>query len=78
MRYLPHNHEEDRVKKTHDLSPHFTPQDLADRLGIPLNTVYYWRNTGQGPKGFRVGKHVRWRLEEVEAWECEQLAKESA
>lgn len=57
---------------------HFSPQTLANRLGIPVKTVYVWRTQGKGPKGFRVGKHVRYKLEQVEAWENEQLAKESA
>lgn len=44
------------------------PQDVADYLGVPINTVYQWRTRGSGPPGRRVGKHVRYRPEDVEAW----------
>lgn len=54
-----------------------TPHSLADRYGLPVATIYRWRSTGTGPRGFRVGKFVRYRLEDVEAWENEQIAKEA-
>ncbi len=57
---------------------HLSNEDLAERLGVSINTVRYWRSTGQGPKGFVAGRRVRYRLEDVEAWENDQLAKESA
>lgn len=54
----------------------FTPQSLADRFGVPVSTIYNWRSTGKGPRGFRVGKFVRYRHADVEAWEQAQLEKE--
>ena len=50
-----------------------TIQEVADRIDIPVQTIYRWRSEGKGPRGFRVGKYVRFRLEDVEAWEQEQL-----
>jgi len=44
------------------------PQELADYLGIPLATVYNWRAHGRGPRGYRVGRGVRYRLGDVEEW----------
>lgn len=44
------------------------PQDLADWLGVPLGTVYRWRTNGDGPPGLRVGKHLRYRVQDVERW----------
>lgn len=55
---------------------HLTPQDLAARVGVPVATVYNWRTTGYGPRGFRVGKYLRYRLADVEAWEDAQVAAE--
>lgn len=55
-----------------------TPQDLAARLGVPVQTVYTWRTRGYGPRGFRVGKYLRYRLADVEAWEAEQVAAEES
>ncbi|PXY28220.1 helix-turn-helix transcriptional regulator [Prauserella muralis] len=42
--------------------------DLADYLGIPKNTLYQWRTKGYGPQGRRIGKHVRYRMEDVDTW----------
>ena len=48
---------------------HLTPADLAERLGVPLATLYRWNHTGDGPPYLRVGKHVRYRLADVINWE---------
>ncbi|WIX81712.1 helix-turn-helix domain-containing protein [Amycolatopsis carbonis] len=42
--------------------------DLAGYLDVPVNTVYQWRKTGKGPKGYKIGKYVRFRADEVDAW----------
>jgi hypothetical protein len=60
------------------LERHLTPQDLALREGIPVQTVYGWRVYGKGPRGMRVGKHLRYRLEDVLAWEESQLEPREA
>ncbi len=43
-------------------------KDVADYLGIPVQTIYQWRTKGYGPPGVRMGKHVRFVPEEVRAW----------
>ncbi|RZB21017.1 excisionase, partial [Micrococcus luteus] len=43
----------------------------------PVATVYNWRTSGYGPRGFRVGKYLRYRLADVEAWEDAQVAAEA-
>lgn len=50
------------------------PKDLADYLGIPVQTIYKWRVIGYGPAGRRVGKHVRYRPADVEKWLSNQPA----
>lgn len=45
-----------------------SPEQLATFLGVPLATVYRWRTRGGGPRGIRVGRHVRYRLSDVESW----------
>ena len=42
--------------------------ELAEYLGVPLATVYRWNTRGEGPRFYRVGKHCRWKLADVEAW----------
>lgn len=45
-----------------------SPADVASYLGVPLRTVYAWRSRGDGPLGYRVGRHVRFVLDDVDAW----------
>ena len=45
-----------------------TAEELADFLDLPIKTLYAWRYRGEGPVGFRVGKHIRYRWTDVEAW----------
>ena len=47
---------------------YLTPVDLADLLGVPLETVYQWRRKHTGPRGFRVGRHLRYDPEDVRRW----------
>ncbi|MGW3148024.1 MULTISPECIES: helix-turn-helix transcriptional regulator [Streptomyces] len=49
-------------------SRYLTPIDLADLLGVPVETVYQWRRKHTGPRGFRVGRHVRFDPEDVRSW----------
>jgi len=48
--------------------PLLGPADLAAYLAVPLATVYRWRSRSEGPRGYRVGRHVRYRLDDVERW----------
>jgi excisionase family DNA binding protein len=45
-----------------------SPLDIARFLGVPLRTIYRWRSRGEGPRGYRVGRHVRYRARDVEHW----------
>ena len=45
-----------------------TTLELSEMLGIPIETLYGWRHRGEGPVGYRVGRHVRYRRAEVETW----------
>lgn len=52
---------------------HLTAQQLADREGVPLQTVYIWNTNGTGPRRMKIGKHVRYRMADVLEWEESQL-----
>lgn len=52
-----------------------SPTNVAEYVQVPVATVYRWRTHGEGPHGFRVGKHVRYRREDVDAWLDEQRNK---
>ena len=45
-----------------------SPAQLAAELGIPTQTVYRWRTEGKGPRGRRIGRHVRFARHDVDAW----------
>jgi len=46
-----------------------TPDDLAEREGVPLGTVYQWNSRGDGPPYLKIGRFVRYRLADVIEWE---------
>ena len=50
-------------------TPHLSPADLAERERVPLETVYGWNKTRSGPRYMKVGRHVRYRVADVIAWE---------
>jgi excisionase family DNA binding protein len=49
-----------------------TPEEVAERLRVPMATLYAWRYKNIGPAAVRLGRHLRYRVEAVEAWEAEQ------
>jgi excisionase family DNA binding protein len=51
----------------------WTCAEVAQYLGVPVKTLYYWRCQGLGPRGARLGKHLRYRAEDVRAWVEMQL-----
>jgi DNA-binding transcriptional MerR regulator len=50
------------------IAPLWTVQDVSDYLRVPVQTLYSWRAQGYGPVGRRIGKHLRYRPEDVIAW----------
>jgi predicted DNA-binding transcriptional regulator AlpA len=49
--------------------------ELAERFGMPIQTLYDWKRRGYGPKAVRLGRgprgFLRYRLSEVERFEAE-------
>ena len=52
---------------------HLNQIDLARRWRISPRTLERWRWLRQGPAYLKVGGHVVYRLEDVEAYEAAQL-----
>ncbi len=42
--------------------------EAAAYLRIPVATLRYWRHLGTGPAGFRLGRRVMYRREDVDRW----------
>ncbi|MCV2489454.1 helix-turn-helix domain-containing protein [Geodermatophilus sp. YIM 151500] len=59
-------------------TPLGTVEDVAAYIGVPKQTLYNWRTQAKGPRGIRVGKHLRYRWEDVDAWLDEQADGPSA
>jgi len=45
-----------------------TRQEVADYLDVPLSTMVRWAYVGSGPPYIKVGRHVRYRWVDIEAW----------
>jgi excisionase family DNA binding protein len=45
-----------------------TPEEVADFLRVPKTTLYRWRLVGEGPPAIKVGKHLRYRSSDLDAW----------
>ena len=50
---------------------------ISERTGVPVATLRYWRQAGEGPPTFRLGKHVASFEDDVDAW-LEEQATSSA
>lgn len=54
--------------------PLATPDELAAYLGVSKATIYQWSSRGGAFPLFRVGRHLRARWSDVDAWLDEQVA----
>lgn len=60
-----------------DVSPWLTRDEVADRLRVPKSTLAMWATNGVGPRFAKFGRHVRYRIADVEAWEDQQFGEAS-
>ena len=52
---------------------HLNQIELARRWKLSPRTLERWRWLGQGPRFMKLGGRVAYRLEDIEAFEVEQL-----
>jgi hypothetical protein len=52
-------------------SPYLTVNEIAERYQVPVTTIRYWRLNGLGPKAVKIGRFLRYRIDDVLAWERE-------
>lgn len=45
-----------------------TPEEVSAYYGVPLRTLEAWRYRRTGPAWRKVGRHIRYRWEDVEQW----------
>ena len=56
---------------------YLTLPEVAERYRTTENTVRYWRQTGYGPKGAKLGVRVVYPIAEIERFDRE-LARQAA
>ena len=59
---------EGTIVKRQGLSVLMDPSEVSEYLGVPTGTLANWRYQGRGPVFVRVGRHVRYRAEDVGEW----------
>lgn len=42
--------------------------ELAAQIRVPQQTIYRWRTEGRGPRGIKIGRHLRYRQRDIDAW----------
>jgi excisionase family DNA binding protein len=47
--------------------------ELATYIGVPRQTIYRWRMEAKGPRASKLGRHLRYRRQEIDDWILEQL-----
>ncbi|MCH7670114.1 MAG: helix-turn-helix domain-containing protein [Acidobacteria bacterium] len=70
---LPFDNRQEALRGTERL---LSAQELAVYLEVPVKTIYAWRCHKTGPRGFRVGKHLRFRWCDIESWLADLIAEE--
>jgi hypothetical protein len=66
------------TSSTTELAEYLTMDEVAARYRTPKNTVIYWRSTGYGPKGAKVGTRVLYPRAEIERFDRELRARAAA
>jgi excisionase family DNA binding protein len=43
-------------------------EELAEYLGVPVQTIYDWRVAGTAPRAFKFGKRLKFAVSDVQSW----------
>jgi len=65
---------QDVPNSTSDL---LTLTEAAAFLRAPVATLRYWQHLGIGPEGFRLGRRLLYRREDLDRWVAEQRETQS-
>ena len=58
---------------TRDTGRLLRPGELSELLGVPVGTLANWRSARTGPPFVKVGRHVRYRTGDVDAWIADRV-----
>ncbi|KMM46521.1 hypothetical protein CWIS_04905 [Cellulomonas sp. A375-1] len=45
-----------------------TIEEASASYRIPVRTLHYWVQRGEGPKSFKLGRRRMYKREDIEAW----------
>lgn len=45
-----------------------TLEDISLELGIPLKSITYYHENGEGPTAYKFGSHIRVRKQDFDSW----------
>lgn len=62
----------DRASKARKGSPFLTAKQAAHYLGLGTKTLAHLRCSGEGPHFRRHGGHVRYHIDDLDAWSVER------
>lgn len=43
-------------------------EEVSQKLGVPVSTLYIWRHRKTGPPALRVGRYLRYRPGSLDRW----------
>lgn len=58
--------------------PYLTQEDIATRWAISPRTLERWRWLGIGPRYLKIRGRVRYRQEDIDAYEAEQVRESTS
>ena len=50
------------------VAEYYAPREASVFLNLPVKTLEHWRITGVGPAYTRVGRHVRYHIDDLRAF----------
>ncbi len=62
----------DELENRLGLEPLVGVTELAEYLGVPAQRIYDWRLTGVGPRGYRLGRELKFPVSEIRRWLAER------
>ena len=45
-----------------------TTNEAAQRVNVPAATLRWWRHQSRGPRSFRLGRRVMYKVADLDAW----------
>jgi excisionase family DNA binding protein len=51
-----------------DHEPLIGVEEASAYLGVPVRTLHGWTYRGEGPRSYRIGRHKKYRLSDIDAF----------